>query len=344
MDLYHLLWYFIAYAFIGWCVEVAYAAVTSGKLVNRGFLNGPWCPIYGFGMLAALLCLTPVLDNWVLLFLGGMALTTAIELVGGWVLYKAYHTRWWDYTGEPFNLGGFICLRFSLMWGMGVVLVMRVVHPSVAGLVGLLPRTVGWVLLAVLYLGFAADFIVTLFTVAGLNRDLEALENITGSLREVSDALTGVVGTTALKTDQKLDETQLQLKLARAEARDAAAEAREKLDDLADETREKLAGLADGTRDRLEDALDEVREGTAQRVTAARDALGELRLTNEQRRAELEASRDELEQKAEALRRHATGHRWFGGERLLRAFPHMASERHKDALAELRRKLAERKK
>lgn len=344
MDLYHLLCYFILYAFIGWCVEVAYAAVTTGKLVNRGFLNGPWCPIYGFGMLAVLLCLAPVQHNWVLLFLGGMALTTAIELVGGWVLYKRYHARWWDYTDEPFNLGGFICLRFSLMWGLGVVLVVRVVHPSLAALVGGLPRTVGWVLLAVLYAGFIADLIVTSMTAAGLARDLEALDKTAKNLRTVSDALTDLVGTTALKTDQKLDETQLQLTLARAEARDAAAEAREKLDDLADETREKLAGLADETRDRLEDALDEVREGTAQRVTAARDALGELRLTNEQRRAELEASRDELEQRMEALRGKLLRHPHFGAGRLVQAFPGMTSERYRDALAELRRKLAERKK
>ena len=117
--LYQIAAYFLIYSFLGWCVEVAYAAVTRGKLVNRGFLNGPVCPIYGFGMLALLFALTPLLDNNLLLFVGGVIIPSAIELAGGWLLYRLYHTRWWDYTDRPFNVGGFICLEFSLYWGLG---------------------------------------------------------------------------------------------------------------------------------------------------------------------------------------------------------------------------------
>ncbi len=303
MTLYEVLFYFVIYAVLGWCVEVAYAAVSHGKLVNRGFLNGPWCPIYGFGMLAALLCLSPVLDSWPLLFLGGMILTSVIELVGGWALYKLYHTRWWDYSSQPFNLGGFICLKFSILWGLGVVIILRVVHPSIAALLGLLPRPVGWVLLAVLYLSLAADLLVTLFTVAGLNRDLDALETVTDNLREISDALTERVGTAAMNADQRLDEAQLQFVLAKAEARDAAGEA----------------------RDRVEDALDELREDAAQHAAL--------------RRAELEARREELEHKSAALRAHIRQHPLWGGERLLNAFPDLHRDDRRKALEELQKHL-----
>ena len=92
----HTIFFFFVYAFLGWCVEVAYAAITTRELVNRGFLNGPICPIYGCGMAAVLTLLLPLQDNLLILFAGGMLLTTLIELVGGWALYKLFHTRWWD--------------------------------------------------------------------------------------------------------------------------------------------------------------------------------------------------------------------------------------------------------
>ena len=95
-SLYHILAYFLIYSCMGWCLEVIYAAATTGQLVNRGFLNGPVCPIYGFGMIIVLFALTPLQHSILLLYLGGVILPSALELVGGWALYKLYHTRWWD--------------------------------------------------------------------------------------------------------------------------------------------------------------------------------------------------------------------------------------------------------
>ena len=119
MSLYDAMAYFLLYSFLGWCSEVVYVTATSGKLVNRGFLNGPVCPIYGFGVVAVLWLLHPLEDNLLLLFFAGGAVASAVELVGGWALFKLYHTRWWDYTQHPFNIGGYICLQYSLMWEIG---------------------------------------------------------------------------------------------------------------------------------------------------------------------------------------------------------------------------------
>ena len=82
-SLYHILAFFLIYSCLGWCVEVVYAAATTGQLVNRGFLNGPVCPIYGFGMILVLFFLTPLEDDLLLLYLGGVILPSALELVGG---------------------------------------------------------------------------------------------------------------------------------------------------------------------------------------------------------------------------------------------------------------------
>ena len=154
-SLYHILAYFLIYSCIGWCLEVIYAAATTGQLVNRGFLNGPVCPIYGFGMIIVLFTLSPLADNLLLLYLGGVILPSVLELVGGWALYKLYHTRWWDYSDFPFNIGGYICLEFSLLWGVGTVVVMKAVHPVIAGFVEMVPQMVGFVLMCILYACYA---------------------------------------------------------------------------------------------------------------------------------------------------------------------------------------------
>jgi uncharacterized membrane protein len=123
MTLYQIGWYFVMYSFLGWVVEVAYHAVTQGKVVNRGFLSGPVCPVYGFGMLFVFGVIDLVSGTTVsgvaranagVIFVCGMVLASAVEFIGGWALYHAFHARWWDYRGKPFNLGGYICLEFSI--------------------------------------------------------------------------------------------------------------------------------------------------------------------------------------------------------------------------------------
>ena len=110
---YQLLWYFFIYAFLGWCLEVVFCTVNSGQWVNRGFLNGPVCPIYGVGMCIVLLALEPLVNNTLLLFLGSMVLTSALELATGFVLKKAFRTSWWDYSDHA----RLACLCFSL-WNL----------------------------------------------------------------------------------------------------------------------------------------------------------------------------------------------------------------------------------
>ena len=213
-SLYHILAFFLIYSCLGWCVEVVYAAATTGQLVNRGFLNGPVCPIYGFGMILVLFFLTPLEDDLLLLYLGGVILPSALELVGGWALYKLYRTRWWDYTDKPFNIGGYVCLEFSLMWGVGAMVMVKVIHPTIAALVNIIPPLVGFVLMCLLYAVYAADVVATAIAASDLARELDALEKVADSMHAVSDAMTEILGTTALDMDQKMDESRLQLKLA----------------------------------------------------------------------------------------------------------------------------------
>ena len=223
--IYQYILYFFIYAVLGWVAEVAFAAVKEHRLVNRGFLNGPLCPIYGFGMVAMLLLLAPWPDSLPAVFLGGMVITTAIEWLAGWILYKLFRARWWDYSSMPFNLGGFVCLPFSLLWGLASVVMFRLVHPPIARLVGMIPLQVLQVLDGVLLVLFLVDVAGSVAVAVGFARRLRQLEELRAAMRRASDRLTQVVGGKALTADELWDEGRLQLALARLEGRENAAEA-----------------------------------------------------------------------------------------------------------------------
>ena len=316
-SLYQIFGYFLVYSCIGWCLEVIFAAVTTGELVNRGFLNGPVCPIYGFGMIIVLFVLTPLQHSVLLLYIGGVILPSALELVGGWVLYKIYHTRWWDYSDYPFNIGGYICLEFCLLWGVGTLVMMKAVHPAIASILAMIPPSVGLILMILLYLVYAADLVVTTFTAVGLVKDLETLEKVGDSIHAVSDAMTDLLGNTALEADQKMDESRLQLKLAAAEARDASAKLSQKdalaaMRAKADEAMETARRASQNAKLNASEAANAVKlaaKGTAERTSE----LFQL----EQLAAELQARSEEMQ--ARLMKDHSP----IGRRRMLRAFPKM---------------------
>ena len=185
-EIYQILWFFIIYAFLGWCCEVVYAVAVTGEFVNRGFLNGPFCPIYGFGAVGVVSALTPISDNLPLLFAGSIVLTSVLELLSGFVLEKIFHSKWWDYSDKPFNIGGYVCLAFSLMWGVGCIFVVKLLHPAVTAIVDYLPTPLGGILLGTGFILLTTDVIVTVISVIGLNKLLNQLESITQRLNHLS--------------------------------------------------------------------------------------------------------------------------------------------------------------
>ncbi len=187
--MYTYLWCFFLFAFLGWCSEVVFAAIQQKRFVNRGFLNGPLCPIYGFGVVAMDFLLRPFGHNLAVLLVGSMLLGSALEWLAGFLLEKLFHQKWWDYSDQPHNLNGYICLKFSVVWGIAGALIVRFVMPAAYRLFSLIPRPLGWVLLAVLGSLAVADFLVTAIGLVGLNRKLRNLEYVTSKLRQGSDRL-----------------------------------------------------------------------------------------------------------------------------------------------------------
>lgn len=233
---------FFIYSFLGWCVEVAFVAVTAGKVTNRGFLNGPVCPIYGCGMIGVLLALLPVEKNIWLLFLGGMVIYSAVELFGGWILDKIFHMRWWDYSDEKFNIGGYVCLAFSFMWGMAVVFAVKFVHHPIMAVVKKIPFQIQVIIVVVCGVVFVVDMIVTLKNLIGINKSLGQLDKLAESLHTVGDQLKDVVGNSAITVAEK------------------AEEGMEILDEKTADSRERIAGVREESAERIAKQLKELEE------------------------------------------------------------------------------------
>lgn len=228
MTYYQICWYFLIYSFGGWVVEVIFHAVALGKVVNRGFLNGPVCPVYGFGVLAVFAMINTLQSSGYqmsdgMIFLFGIILATIVELIAGWLLDVCFHARWWDYSDKPLNFHGYICLEFSIIWGLAIVFVVKVFQKYVEN--HTLPHadsTFGWILLAILYCVYLADFIVTVAVIRGLNKKLARLNKIRSDMRIVSDKISDIVANTTIDTAQVIEEGKVQTALAKAELRETA--------------------------------------------------------------------------------------------------------------------------
>lgn len=232
-------WFFIIYAFLGWCVEVSFHAVTSGSFVNRGFLNGPICPIYGFGMIILIFSLGSLVDNFLLLFIGSFLLTSILEFITGFVLEKVFNDKWWDYTDVPFNIMGYVCLSFSIAWGLGAVFMLNIIHPPIDKFVSFFNNTIGNILLALILAYFVTDFIVTVLGIMKIKRRILLLDEIGEKLRSYSDDIGENIYkgmTVAIKTKDnvknKLGDSKSDLEISLEEKKEYIAELKLKYDKI----------------------------------------------------------------------------------------------------------------
>ena len=176
IDFYHLMNWLIIYSFFGWVWETCYVSVKSGKFVNRGFINGPLCTIYGFGAVSVYVILKPFSDNLLYLYLGGVVVATALEYVTAVLMESIFHTSWWDYSDNKFNFQGRICLGASLGWGAFTVILFKVLHPFVESIVILYPVYVGEIGICVIGVGYVVDFAFSAAAAFRIHEKLPVIE------------------------------------------------------------------------------------------------------------------------------------------------------------------------
>ena len=175
--------YFIIYSVLGWMAETVYCSVPKGHFVERGFLRGPLCPIYGAGAVIILRALEPYIDNIPVLFILGLILTSLLEYITSFLMEKIFHMRWWDYSEHRFHINGRVCLLNSTLFGLLCVVLTEVIHPPIEDLIRRLPDPALFVIAAILFALFIADTIVSVRATILLKNHLEKLREIEEQLR-----------------------------------------------------------------------------------------------------------------------------------------------------------------
>ncbi len=284
---------FYLYCFLGWCFESAYVSLAQKHWVNRGFLRAPLLPIYGSGAVCILVTCLPVKNNPAAVFVLGIIFPTILEYITGWAMEMLFKMRYWDYTHKKFNVNGYICLESSIVWGLMSLLVIHVIHPPIGNFIVGLPRMAVLVLSTVISVIFVGDFILSFRTAINLRHVLEEME----------------------KLRTQIDETRVQLELARAEARD-------RLEDVKEDAQARLEDVRGDAQSHLEETLDTYRrrlDGTKSRQRRRQEEL------------ELQMALLRME-----LKRRMENQNKYLNRALLRAHPTASSRLFEGALEQLR--------
>lgn len=276
---YQWLLFFFIYCFIGWIIESTYVSVRSLHFVNRGFLRLPLLPLYGSGAIIMLWLSLPVQGNLFLVFLFGMLGASALEYVTGYAMERLFKMKYWDYSNNPFNLNGYVCLTNSIAWGFLTLLLTEIIHRPLEWLVLHLNVTVCIILVIIVGIIFVTDAIHSTKEALDLGRILETM--------------------TKLKSE--LDEVQVQISLLKAETA-------QKVSDIKTETIQMATSLKDGTKVKISSLKAET--ASALKESALVERLQSLTETKEKLTGRLTSYRKGI------LRRNPTASSRMFGEAL----------------------------
>ena len=188
-----MLTYFIIYSILGWILESVFRSICERKLINTGFLKGPFCPIYGVGALIMILLLSRFENDIILLFVISFFTLTFWEYVVGIFLEKAFNTKYWDYSDNKFNIQGRICLNNSIYWGILGVLFIKYIHPFISGKIDLIIDNEYF--MVVIYLITAimlVDAINSVIKVKNISVTLEKIDKLNEQIKEKLEELKNI--------------------------------------------------------------------------------------------------------------------------------------------------------
>lgn len=364
---YQWLAFFYLYCFFGWIFESTYVSLKKKKFVNRGFLRLPMLPLYGSGAVMMLWVSLPVHDNLLLVYISGFIAATALEYVTGAVMERLFKVRYWDYSNQPFQLNGYICLSSSIAWGFLTIFMTDVIHEPIARAVLAFSPVVLITCDFVISVFFTADVYEstkaaldlghTLEAMTKLKADIEALQSRIELLREeaikrgaltreeTAEKLAAAQAEAGRKLAAVKAEAEERLATARSEtARQLQAAATEHLERAA-ETRalaeQRIAKVKEDTSARLEHAKAEYTDRVENAKLRVNERLTEVRteadarLAFDDRLARLTSQLEELKKRKQSLRPVKKLHAFYR-RGLLRGNPTAVSSRFAAALKELK--------
>ena len=201
-----ILIYFITYSFLGWIMESIFRSVCEKKLINTGFLRGPFCPIYGIGAVIMILFLKNFSNNLILLFFISIIVFTIWEYLVGVLLEKLFHTKYWDYSDNKFNFQGRICLMNSIFWGILGVVFIQYIHPFIESIIEKVDITLLTFIYSIIGIVMLIDAITSIIKVKNIKVTLEKIEELNKEIKEKLKEITEERKTDILENIQNLVE------------------------------------------------------------------------------------------------------------------------------------------
>lgn len=332
------LFFFYLYCFLGWCFESAYVSIRTRQLTNRGFLRGPFLPIYGSGAMMMLVVSRPFQDNLVLTYLAGCVGATALEYVTGVVMEAIFKVRYWDYSYKKFQFQGHICLSSTLAWGGFTILMTRVIHQPIEGFVLSLNATALNLITLLLTVALTCDFAVSFRAAMDLRDVLIKLEQ----LRQEMDRI-------QKRVDVVIAVSREELEIKKAELAESAAEHKADLEEalavrkaeFADSVSDRKAQLVE-KRTEFRGGVRQKREEIEEKLEHAKELLQDRHdRRQEHRREELQELKNRLAAIAETSEGLLTLKNMIQ-RNLVRSNPSMTSVRFHEALEELKHRLKEK--
>lgn len=205
------LFFFYLYCFFGWCFESTYVSLKSRKLVNRGFMRGPFLPLYGSGAIMMLVVSAPFQDNLLLTYIAGVIGATALEYITGVMMEALFKVRYWDYSNQPFNYKGHICLSSSVAWGFLTILMTRVIHMPIEQFVLAIPMRTLACVTGIMTVYIVADFTLSFKAAMELRDILVRLQKVKEEVERLQRRLDVIIAFNNAEKEQKRLEGELSL-------------------------------------------------------------------------------------------------------------------------------------
>ena len=179
-----ILTYFVIYSLLGWLLESTYRTILEKKIINTGFLKGPFCPIYGCGAIIIIIFFSGLEKNILALFLVSIIILSLWEYLVGVFLEKMFKTKYWDYSNHKFNYKGRICLTNSIAWGILAVIFIKFIHPTIESLLNQVDSI--YINISVIAISsiLVIDAIISIIKTKNIETSLQRIEEINEQIKE----------------------------------------------------------------------------------------------------------------------------------------------------------------
>lgn len=261
---------FFVFSAIGWTIECIYCSIGNRKLINRGFLYGPVCPIYGTGALVFEILITPLSDpiqkRWWLVVLVGMVLADIVEYLTSYIMEKLFNARWWDYSENFLNLHGRICFKHTCYWGLFSFIFVYLISPAYKSVIGLVPQDIRNIAICVILVIFFIDLAFTVKATLDIHKLMKKIDSFKTSLSEYAEII-------KIATESIKDATELTYADKKAELANQFKDIKESIDAL----NEKSSALYSKMTKRLYSTYTNLKSTTEKKIREIESLAEEIK-------------------------------------------------------------------